>query len=208
MEFSVAPGVFRSLPPSLLINARSIYPGIELEQVEIPDRDCEDYVHADPGHFAISTKPWYDTGLFYRPIHREPLYFIASREHPLADRPEIRLEDLRDEKFLFFNNKYNIHYRTFGSCKACGYQPNIIYKSADVSQLVNLAVLKLGILICVKHVYEEAARDKLVCIPIANEEMYWELGILYQDFSRLDANAKLFLNYIYANVQKLQGATG
>lgn len=112
------------------------------------------------------------------------------------------LSELKDEKFVFFNNRYNIHYRTANACKKNGFRPNIVYKSADVSQLVKLAAQDQGILLCVKHVYEEANQEELVCIPIAGEYMDWELGVLFQDFEKLSRDAKLFINYFISKLKE------
>ena len=195
ITIGVAPGVFRSLSANYLINFEKLYPGLKLEQVEFPDLDMEEYVLADSHRFALSTKPWHDRGLQYNPLHREKMFFIAHKEHPLARQKEIHVSQLADENFLFFNSHYNIHYRTKESCKKAGFTPHIIYKSSDVSQLVKMASQKQGILLCVKHVYEESAHENLVCLPIADEGMYWELGIISKNYDKLDKKSKLFIDY-------------
>ena len=154
ITIGVAPGVFRSLSANYLINFEKLYSGLKLEQVEFPDLDMEEYVLADSHRFALSTKPWQDRGLQYNPLHREKVFFIAHREHPLARQKEIH-----------------------------------------VSQLVKMASQKQGILLCVKHVYEESAHENLVCIPIADEGMYWELGIISKNYDKLDKKSKLFIDY-------------
>lgn len=202
IEFGVSPGFFRSIPAKYLIDFEKNYPNFTLEQHENPDCDCEDYVRLDKQHFAFSTKPWYMNGLQYTPLHREPLFFIANKDHPLASRASIKLSELKSERFLFFNNRYNIHFRTYNICKKRGFTPSIVYKSSDVSQLVKLAAENAGILICVKHVYEESAHENLVCIPIDDEEMYWELVLIYQKYEYLSKNAKFFINHFIAEFRK------
>lgn len=202
LTFCVAPGFFRSIPVSYLMEFERQFPGLTLEQIEIADKDCEEYVRADPHHFGLSTKPWHLQGFQFLPLYREQLFFIAGRNHPLAHRESVLLSELKDEKFVFFNNRYNIHYRTANACRKNGFKPNIVYKSADVSQLVKLAAQGLGILLCVKHVYEEANQKELVCIPIDGEYMDWELGVLFQDFEKLSREAKLFVNYFIARLKE------
>ena len=193
IEFGVSPGFFRSLSNESLIAFAAQHPYLELDQLEKPDLDLEDYVREDRQHFAFSTKPWQMQGLQYCPIHREKLYFIADKTHPLAARPEIRLADLKDERFLFFTSRYNIYHRTEACCKRAGFAPHIVYKSSDVNVLVKMVAQGRGILLCVRHVYEEYARENLVCIPLADEEMYWELGLIMQDYHALDPNARLLI---------------
>jgi DNA-binding transcriptional LysR family regulator len=200
LKFCVAPGFFRSIPIHYLLEFEKQFPNLTLEQIEIVDKECENYVKADIHHFGLSTKPWHLQGFQFLPLYREQLFFIASKKHPLAHKKEILLNELLNENFLFFNNRYNIHYRTACFCKKAGFEPNIVYKSADVSQLVKLAAQNQGILICVKHVYEEANREELVCIPIVDENMYWEIGVIFQDFQKLGKNAKLFINYFISKL--------
>lgn len=193
IEFGVSPGFFRSLSNESLIAFAAQHPYLELDQLEKPDLDLEDYVREDRQHFAFSTKPWQMQGLQYCPIHREKLYFIADKSHPLAGRPEICLADLRDDRFLFFTSRYNIYHRTEACCKRVGFTPHIVYKSSDVNVLVKMVAQGRGILLCVRHVYEEYARENLVCLPLADEEMYWELGLIMQDYQALDPNARLLI---------------
>lgn len=196
VEFAVCNGFFRSISVDHLIHFSELYPNLELEQVEGTDLSCEEYVRENKHHFALSTKPWKTEDLQYKPLHREQLFFIAHKDHPLAGKESIHMSELSHEKFLFFNKKYNLHFRTLEGCRKHGFQPEIIYKSSDVSQLVKLASKNQGILICVKHVYEESSHENLVCIPILDEDMYWELGLIYQDFKYLNKNQNLFINYI------------
>ncbi|MDO4976230.1 MAG: LysR family transcriptional regulator [Eubacteriales bacterium] len=202
IEFAVSNGFFRSISINHLIKFTKMYPQLELEQLEHPDLDCEDYVRSDKHHFALSTKPWNQKGLEYHPIHREQLQFIAHKNHPLANRTGIYMNELSEESFLFFSKRYNIHFRTMEGCKKHGFKPNVIYKSSDVSQLVKLTNQNQGILICVKHVYEESSHENLVCIPILDEDMYWELGLIYQDFNSLNKNQKLFIQYLLSEFEK------
>lgn len=197
LEFGVCPGFFRSLPVSYLIGFQKKFPGISIEQLEKYDKDCEDYVRIDPHNFALSTKPWHQNGLHYIPLHRERLFMIANKNHPFANRESVSLKQLEDDSFVFFNNRYNIHYRLLDECRRNGFTPDIVYMSADVSQLVKLASQGMGILICVEHIYQESNHENLVCIPLSDPEMYWELGMIAQDFVKLDNKAKTFMNYIY-----------
>ena len=190
IEFGVSPGFFRSLSNESLIAFGAQHPYLELDQLEKPDLDLEDYVREDRQHFAFSTKPWHLQGLKYYPIHREKLYFIANQAHPLAGQTAICLADLRDDRFLFFSSRYNIYYRTEACCKRAGFAPHIVYKSSDVNVLVKMVSQGQGVLLCVRHVYEEYARENLVCIPITDEEMYWELGLIMQDYSALQPQAR------------------
>lgn len=205
ISFCVSPGFFRSVPIRFLLEFEDAYPNLTLHKIEVPDLDCEDYVRKDPHHFGLSTKPWYTNGIQYSPLYREQVYFIASKRHPLAGRKEISLSELSQDNFLFFNNSFNIHYRTLYACKSLDFTPNIIYRSADVSQLVKLASENAGILLCVKHVYEEANKDALVCIPIAeNDLLYWELGLIFQNFRKLDDHSRIFANYFTNRIKKLK----
>lgn len=197
LEIGVCPGFFRSLPMTFLIEFQQEHPTITIEQLEKYDKDCEDYVREDFHRFALTTKPWHPQGLYYVPLHREKLFFIAHKDNPLAKYDELHMSDLRDEKFVSFTNRYNLYYRTIEGCKNAGFTPNIVYMSADVSQLVKLASDGIGILICVEHVYRESNHENMVCIPIVDSEMYWEIGVISKNYYKLESNAKLFISQLY-----------
>lgn len=201
IEVYVAPGFFRSISAKTLIQFEKQYPNLRVKQLEYPDLECEEFVRQDPKKWGCSTLPWNLQGLTFIPLQREPLYLIVSKENPLSERASVSMSELSDEDFLFLNKKYNIYYRTLNSCRINGYDPHIIYKSADVSQLVRLAALNEGIFICVRHVYEEADNANLALIPIEDEEMFWEIGLIYQDSEQLSANSRLFTNYLWENMK-------
>lgn len=196
LRFGVCPGVFRCLSVSLLIDYQTAHPNIKLEQLEQVDQHCEKAVRLDEQSFALTTRPHHLNGLQFRPLHHEGLVFIASKQHPLAAAAEIYMHQLIHEKFLFFIDQFNISETTLAACKQNGFNPQIVYRSGDVNQLVKLAADGLGILICVKHVYEQSNHENLVCIPIAQQDMYWEVGVLCRDFSRLKKTARHFINYL------------
>lgn len=195
VEFGVCPGFFRSIPIDYLIDFSKQYPHLKLKQLENPDIECENYVLSDKQHFALSTRPFYRKGLQFYPLHKEQLFFIANKEHPLAKNQTITLDALKNENFLFFDDRYNIYYQTLNECQKQQFTPNIIYKSSDVSQLIKLVIQNKGILICVKHVYMESSHKDLVCIPIAGENMVWELGLIFQKYEYLDQNSKFFIEH-------------
>lgn len=201
IELCVAPGFFRSISARTLIQFEKSYPNLSLKQIERPDLECEEYVRQDPKHWGCSTLPWNLQGMAFIPLQREPLLLIVNKENPLSQKKSVSMKELVDENFLFLDKRYNIYYRTLNVCRANGYDPRIIYKSADVSQLVRLVALNEGIFICVRHVYEEAANDNLAVVPIEDEEMFWEIGLIYQDYEQLDMNGKLFAKYLLENVK-------
>lgn len=199
IEFAVCPGFFRSLPISLLLNYKNLHPECELEQLELNDLDCQDYVRRDSHNVALSTKPWHMNGLDYIPLHKEQLQFIVNKKHPLAASESIKISDLKDDKLLVLNKKFNIYYRILNLCKKAGFSPQIAYMSADVSQLVRLASEGLGVFICVEHIYKESSFDNLVCIPIADSEAYWEVGIITQLNKSIKKDIRQFMSFLLAS---------
>lgn len=197
LDFCAAPGIFRTLSPDIIMEFEKEYPYIRVNQLETPDLDCEDYIRMDDRNFGISTKPWNPQGMYYLPLHRENILAIMNKSNPLAEKECLDMADLRNEKFLFFNNRYNIYYRTLSRCHNAGFDPNIIYKSTDVSQLVKLASDNKGVLLCVHHVYAEANHGQLICVPISDEEMYWEIGVICKEYYKLEKQSKTFIEYIY-----------
>jgi DNA-binding transcriptional LysR family regulator len=73
----------------------------------------------------------------------DPTYLLLRRDHPLAERDPLRLEDLREEPWVQFTHgdASRALYRAFVSA---GYEPRIVLETDDLSAIQGLVVAGVG----------------------------------------------------------------
>jgi LysR family transcriptional regulator, benzoate and cis,cis-muconate-responsive activator of ben and cat genes len=75
------------------------------------------------------------------------MVLAIQENHPLAQRPAIRMSDLAEERFLFPARKPQPRYfdRLMQACLAHGFSPNIVQETATDSILLSLVAVGMGI---------------------------------------------------------------
>jgi DNA-binding transcriptional LysR family regulator len=75
----------------------------------------------------------------------DPLYLALPREHRLADRRRLRLEDLRDEAWVQTSEPSPCARHVVRSCHAAGFEPNVSFQSDDYQTVQGLVAAGVGV---------------------------------------------------------------
>lgn len=87
--------------PAVLQQYRARYPQVQLIFRPSPVSNVQNYVRAGDVDVAFAMEqPFQTPDLHVEPLVREPLQIIAHPEHPLAEAPIVRPDDLEDESVL------------------------------------------------------------------------------------------------------------
>lgn len=80
-------------------------------------------------------------------LYKEPLMLALPPGHPLLDKRNIRLADLRDERFLMHrsNSGPGITSVLIESCQLAGFSPNVVYWGIETLPLLFMVEMGLGI---------------------------------------------------------------
>ena len=76
-----------------------------------------------------------------------------------------------------------------------GFEPNIAFRSADMHLLCSLANQNKGVLICIPVPMTELFKD-LRFVPIEDEDMTFSIAFLYQNYEKLGAPEKRFIEFM------------
>jgi DNA-binding transcriptional LysR family regulator len=86
-------------------------------------------------------------GLEIHPLFEERYVAVLPRTHALASRKVLRLEELREERFIFFARPLGplAFDRTVRCCQEHGFYPNIVQDAPQWPTLVRLVAAGLGV---------------------------------------------------------------
>src|SRR5438067_194239 len=75
----------------------------------------------------------------------DPMHLALPREHPLAARGRIRLQDLRDEAWVQTSHSSPCARHVVRSCHAAGFEPNVSFESDDYQTVQGLVAAGVGV---------------------------------------------------------------
>jgi DNA-binding transcriptional LysR family regulator len=78
-------------------------------------------------------------------LFEDPLYLALPREHVLAQKRKLRLEDLRGEAWVQTSSSSPCAQQVVRSCHAAGFEPNVAFESDDYQTVQGLVAAGVGV---------------------------------------------------------------
>jgi DNA-binding transcriptional LysR family regulator len=165
LRIGAFPTALAALVPAAVARVRLQYPDTRVTVDEGSD-DLPARVRSGELHLAVgfqdSAEPRQEPpGVERRDLFREHFRVALAPDHPLADRPEVRLADLGDEDWTAALTDGLI----VRACRAAGFEPNLVSITRD--QLAIRALIRRGLAVTlVPQLLAEPFKD-LALRPIA-----------------------------------------
>ena len=193
VSIGVLPSVGAGLLPGVLADFRREYPDVEVRLTEHNvSAEFERMVEDGRLDLAVIRAPWARPGLVGRSIVREPVVALVPPEHPLADRSDIALVELKSEKFVAMQRDYGLRELLEQICNRAGFEPTVTVETTQLSVLQGMVASGLG----VSLLPELAGAGYPVTIPIDDDGAARELGIVHRARTPLSPPAALFLELL------------
>ena len=201
LSFCCAPLIFRCLNPELLFDFQEKYPHITLEQLELSDAECDEYVEADVSHFGMLAIPENRHGerLDYTLVKTLPLYLFVHKDCPLASQQQVNFGQLKDEPFLMLDKKSYYRKLVAHYSQKYGFTAKTAFESADANQIVSLVNRGRGVALGLSALLDDSIYKDVVMIPFDDKTITWSIAFIYQNPDRLSSAAKKFMDFIIEN---------
>jgi molybdate transport repressor ModE-like protein len=92
-------------------------------------------------------KPHPGDGIELTKLLDDPYDVVLPRDHPLADRPTIAIEELREERWIVPTADNSCHVGIIDSCRAAGFDPQLTVESDENTQIQAFVAIGLGVAI-------------------------------------------------------------
>jgi DNA-binding transcriptional LysR family regulator len=138
-----------TLMPLAIATFRSSYPDIELTLAEGEPEEIAPRLRA--GEFDLALLFEFDEpedgmeGVTRVDLLQDPMYLALPREHPLADKEGLRLEDLHGEAWVQTSRESPCARHVVRSCHAAGFEPNVAFESDDYQTVQGLVAAGVGV---------------------------------------------------------------
>lgn len=124
---------------------------------------------------ALATERIQAENMVWIPLFKERVGVIMSRQHPLAQKPELSLADLNGQRFYCNNANSDVQELTYRLCERAGFRPNIYFQCEFPSFIGEAVSMGYGIsLIAYRGYLQSNART---------EHELWESNILFRELT-------------------------
>ena len=178
VDLLMAYDIIRLLDPDCFMDFQRMYPGISFTYREYPDRVTERMLVEEQGNAALSIGPFAGDLFHIQPLMYCRLCLVVYEGHPLCEKEEVSIEDLRDEPLYLENSSFKINEFVQRNCWLQGFEPNIVFESSSFDICYKMCRMKKGISVVLDFVHEDMKTDGLVKIPFADTDMALEIALL------------------------------
>lgn len=197
IRFGVTPTLGPYLMPGIIASLHRRFPDMRLYIREgIPDEQARELARGELD-MLLSPLPISGSNLHIEPLFREPLHIIAPPEHPVAQAPLVRRQDMTGISFLSLDRRHHSHRQAREICGDLGAELLEDYEGTSLDSLRQMCGSGLGFAI-LPELYlrsEAGGEDMVVRLALADWSasrsiaVAWREGAAYADSYQMIAAA-------------------
>lgn len=196
VDLLMAYDIIRLLDPDCFGVFQRMYPGISFTCREYPDRVAERMLVEEQGNIALSIGPFAGDLFHIQPLTRCRLCLVVYEGHPLCEKAEVSIGDLKGEPLYLENSSFKINEFVQRKCWLQGFEPNIVFEASSFDICYKMCRMKKGISVVLDFVHEDMKTDGLVKIPFADGDMALEIALLIPKTRSGDHAVYKFCSYL------------
>ena len=188
--------------PGMLGEFHRLHPGIAVELTVANRAQVVARLREHRDDLYVMARPPADADLADHLIMANPLVVIAPRQHRLASRRRLRLEDLRGEPFVLREEGSGTRTIAEAWLAGTGFEPDAQLSLGSNEAVKKAVAAGFGLAIVSMHAIQDAARENLAVLPVQGFpiESHWHL--VHPSARTLSPPARAFLAYALGNVSK------
>ena len=180
----------------LIAEYRRRYPNIQVHLLEEGSRNIERAVLSGELELGGSLTPKNPT-FGYQPFCDEPLDVMIPADHPLAEGPSVRLEQLADTPFLLYQHSFMLNDRVLKACQQAGFTPREGGRSGQTDFLVALVAAGQGVVLLPSVVARALVHPGVMRVKlVAPDYLRWDIAFIWRDGAYLSRAAQAWLELL------------
>lgn len=180
------------LLPKLFKEFLELYPEVKFQLFQLHSKDVEIQLEEGKIDFAITTPMIEKKNIRSMALKKEKLFLAVSKEHPLASRRTINLNELSDQSFITLTSDYNFQNAIEKLCESRGFSPKIMFESNDIEVIFKLVLEGFGIAFMPAYWWDEDRKTLPVKIEIEEGISERVIAISWNEKHSLTKVAKEF----------------
>lgn len=180
LQLGFSCGVLNVFPFHKLERFKTENPDIQLQWEELENQGVTDRIFQrsiDAG-FVIGSIG--REGLYARQVYQSGMDALVYEGHPLYDKKQLSVEELRDEPLIILNEKFSCYHSFLGRCKDFGFIPQIRIKTMESQLIYRFCREKMGIGIDTNIHKHDIRMDHLHRIKLY-DAFSWKISIVCRE---------------------------
>ncbi|RKP58257.1 LysR family transcriptional regulator [Cohnella endophytica] len=195
IKIGIPPLIGARLFPGLIAKFIERHPAISLSFMEHGSKVLEQSVQEGTLEMAVVMLPVDESKFHIEPIINRVITLGVHPSHPLARREEVRIRDLRNEKFILFGNTFKVNISVREACIREGFEPNIIFESSHWDFIFEMVAANLGITLMPEVIFDRIEPDRIRVIRSLNPPIPWNVAIIWRKDDYLSHAARSFIDF-------------
>ncbi len=138
-----------TLMPVAIARFRDLYPDVELTLAEAEPEEIVPRLRSGELDLALvfqfEGEPALEREMLRVPLLEDPMYVALPREHPLARRRRVRLEDLREQAWVQTSRASACARHVVRCCHGAGFEPRVSFETDDYATVQGLVAAGVGV---------------------------------------------------------------
>ncbi|CAH2717034.1 HTH-type transcriptional regulator CynR [Neobacillus rhizosphaerae] len=181
--------------PRVMAKFHHAYPNIELNITEYGGARVVKSVEEGEFELGVAVLPLDEQQFDIYPIVEEEMKLLVYKNHRLASRKEVEIEDLTDEEFIFYHDEFALNQMMRDHFIAAGFEPKILFKSSQWDLMSEMVAANLGITILPQSICNRVFTKDIKIIDLRPAIM-WRLAVLTKKDRYLSIAGKTFIDFI------------
>lgn len=177
---------FQAQQPGLILDVEELETAISCERIRQGTLDCA-FIRENPD------SP--DLTLEHISFTADRLCVVLRKEHPLAGRKYVRLEQLYQENFLLLKENSFMYDMCIRACERAGFIPNVIYTGSRGDNIANMVSRGSGVALLTKRPIETMHFPHVQIVDI-EPPITTEINLVYSGATGIRKELDQFLHFI------------
>nr|WP_269847135.1 LysR family transcriptional regulator [Paenibacillus sonchi] len=185
------------LIPSIVAEFRKYYPHVKFrfKQGSYPSL-IKDVISGEVDLAFVSPFPENDEHVAGDIVMTEELFAILPQNHPLAGEKVIRLEQLREEKFVLFSQGYSLRPIVWQACLQAGFKPQIAFEGGETDTIRGLVAAGMGVSLLPEMALYQTNPMQPAQVRVVEPPVTRTVGLIHRADGKLPLVARSFRTFL------------
>ncbi|MGX9460387.1 LysR family transcriptional regulator [Shewanella sp. A14] len=203
LRLGLAPLGSAELFAPVIAKFRQQYPNVELKLLVRGGIEQTVALHKDEIELATGIIDFDDEFDGIR-VRNESMVVVLPAAHELASKKTLQLSELNQLAQVMFEPEYALYELVLAACTKAGFRPINITRVSHADFGIALVAAGIGVMILPQIIAERYRVDAVVNIPLASEDLRWELSLFWRKQKHLSFAAQAMLKLVKQHLSQLE----
>jgi len=183
--------------PTVISVFREIHPQVRFQLQHGSYRELIDWVIRGEMNLAImGPVPEHEELVKSEILFLENIMALMPVDHPLAGKPSLKLQELKEDMFVLFPQGYVLREIVIHACHNIGFKPRIAFEGDDLDAIKGLVAAGLGVTLLPEIALTDNIPPGTVKLPITEPDVMRDVGVITPMNRELPPTEKVFYDFL------------